>query len=98
MVRHMSNTLGVTTRGSPPEFRRPCGPSPSLRPVLLATRMSNTLRSGARPRLGSEPPDHRISRRGPLFVTLDLGRDSFKDVGWDVEIGVDLLDVVVLFQ
>jgi hypothetical protein len=29
---------------------------------------------------------------------LHLCRDAFKDVSWDVEIGVDLLDIVVLFQ
>src|SRR5262245_23120224 len=32
------------------------------------------------------------------FLHSYLCRDSFKDVGWDVEVGVDLLDVVVLLQ
>src|SRR5437016_2719625 len=34
------------------------------------------------------------SRRWPSY----LCGDAFQDVGWDIEVGVDLLDVVVLLQ
>ena len=48
-------------------------------------------------RVDAEDQSVALARHGSNKV-LHLCRDTFKDVGWDVEVGVNLLDVVVFFQ